>query len=94
MTTATEIAYGKHVRFTAIVPAFSCEGRRKNQISIDVDGITVSVYDDVAQCYTTCHSLTPAQQKRLISRARRLCRQDGRCETCYGDPMLCECDPR
>ena len=94
MATATEIVYGRHVRFMAIVPAFRCDGRAKNQISVDIDGSTVSVYDDVARRYTTCHSLTPAQQKRLVSRAKRLCREAFRCTECYGDPMLCECDPR
>ena len=88
----TEIVYNMHVRFTAVVPAFSAEGRRKNRIS--VDGEHVTAYDDVAGYYTTCHNLTPAQQQRLVRRARRLCREAGRCETCYGDPMLCECDPR
>jgi hypothetical protein len=89
---AIEIVYNMHVRFTAVVRAFRSEGRRKNRISVDGDHVTV--YDDVAEAYTTCHSLTPLQQKRLVSRAKRLCRDAGRCETCYGDPMLCECDPR
>jgi hypothetical protein len=91
MTTTPEIVYNMHVRFNAVVPAFECEGRRKNQIM--VEGNHVTVYDDVAGYYTTCHSLTPVQQTRLVSRARRLCLAAGRCDTCYGDPMLCECDP-
>ena len=88
---AVEIVYNTHVRFTAVVPAFRAEGRRKNRIS--VDGTQVSVWDDVAGYYTTCHSLTPAQQKRLVSRAKRLCREERRCPECYGNPMVCECAP-
>jgi len=92
MTKATEIIYNKHVRFTAVVLAFLEDCRRKNRISVCGDEVTV--YDYVSGSYTTCHSLTPAQQTRLVSRAKRLCREAGRCDTCYGDPMLCECDPR
>jgi hypothetical protein len=88
---ATEIVYNMYVRFTAVVPAFSAEGRRKNRIS--VDGDQVSVYDDVAGCYTTCHSLTKAQQQRLVRRAKQLCRDEGRCALCYGHEMSCPCDP-
>ena len=91
MTTATFDTNSHCVRFNAVVPAFSCEGRRKNRIS--VDGDQVSVYDDVAKAYTTCHSLTKLQQQRLVRRAKRLCHEEGRCARCYGHAMSCPCDP-
>lgn len=56
-------------KFTARCKAFSTEGVRMNAISVDADG-TVRVWDDVARCYTTCHSLSAAAQRRLRKLAK------------------------
>lgn len=41
----------------------------KTQAACDADG-RVRVYDSTAGYYTTCHSLTPAQQRYVRSRVR------------------------
>lgn len=53
------------VTFFARVKAFECEGVRKNLILVNTISPTVHVWDDVAQHYTVCHSLSERTQRRL-----------------------------
>jgi hypothetical protein len=50
--------------------AFSCEGVRMNRIA--VDGDTVRVYDSVAGCYVTLHSLSKRTQARILKMAKEI----------------------
>ena len=56
------------VRFNALIKgAFQGEGYQHRDVSVSLTDTTVRVWDDVAGHYTTCHSLTPSQCKRLRS---------------------------
>jgi hypothetical protein len=44
--------------------AFRCEGVRRNRIRVSPDG-TIRVYDSVAGCYVTLHSLSQRTQARI-----------------------------
>jgi len=48
--------------------AFAGSSQWGYRACVDPDG-TVRVYDDVAGYYTTCHSLTNAQQRYIRARA-------------------------
>lgn len=49
--------------------AFICDASNAGyRASVSADG-TVRVYDSVAGHYTTCHSLTPAQERYVRARA-------------------------
>ncbi len=60
-TTATEV--------TVRAKAFNGQGVREHKCLIDADG-TVSVWDDVAGHYTTCHSLGDSAIRRIRALAR------------------------
>ena len=61
MTTITKI--------TARAKAFSNEGIKTHQFSVDADG-TVRVWDSVAGHYTRCHILSKSAETRLRKLAR------------------------
>jgi len=44
--------------------AFSGENIRQHKFAVASDG-TVRVWDSIAGHYTTCHSMTPATQRRI-----------------------------
>jgi len=50
--------------------AFSCEGVRLNKIMIDGD--TIRVWDSVAGCYVTLHSLSERTQARILKMAKEI----------------------
>lgn len=41
-----------------------------NTVRVMVDGDAVRIWDRIAGHYTLCHSLTPAQTRRIARRAR------------------------
>lgn len=56
----------REVQFSALVKgAFGGSKFAHQDISVSLSDGTVSVWDDVAGHYTTCHSLTESQQRRL-----------------------------
>jgi len=58
------------MNITARVKAFEGEGARNHALNV-VDG-EVRVYDSVAGHYTTCHSISPRAQKRIVRLAEEL----------------------
>lgn len=75
MTPAEKCASLPHdMLFPAICSPFTGAARRRNRIMVSRDG-TVRVFDPVAEHYTTCHTLSDAEQDRLRDRARRVARE-------------------
>ena len=58
-------------RIIAIAKPFAAFQRGKYEFSVSDDG-TISVWDDVAGYYTTCHSLSEAAQRKIGKVAREL----------------------
>ena len=54
------------IKITARAKAFSSEPMQEYRMLADIATQTVSVWDSVAQHYTTCHSLRPASLKRIL----------------------------
>lgn len=52
------------IEVTARAKAFSRQGVREHQFTVDADG-TVRVWDPVAGHYTTCHSMSQATVRRV-----------------------------
>ena len=68
------------VYMSARVKAFAAEGVRWNQVVVDLVDQSVRVWDEVAQHYTRCHSLSDRCRQTLVRRARErlLARSVGR----------------
>lgn len=62
------------IRFLAICSPFMGAPRKRNRILVSRNG-TVRVYDSVAEHYTTCHTLSPAEQERLCRKAVKVARE-------------------
>lgn len=60
------------IEFTANLRPFSGHGKARHSVSVDLKQDIVRVWDDLAQHYTTCHSLSQSSQKRLIELAEML----------------------
>jgi hypothetical protein len=69
MTTRTTSILNNTAQGTARAKFFS--GGKIETLGVIVEGETVRVWDSVAGYYTTCHSLTADQQKRIARRILR-----------------------
>lgn len=68
MTTTQTVSHTRHLTVSS-GRAFTDSSQWGYRACVESDG-TVSVYDDVAGHYTTCHALTPRQIARIRREAR------------------------